>query len=141
MASLFIAEPVISRCLVIGSGIAGLQFALLAAAGGTVRIVTKKESRESNTNYAQGGIAAAVSPLDEFDLHVRDTLGAGDGLCNEDVVRRMVERGPALIERLLAYGVDFSRDEEGDASGFALGREGGHPGANVPASPSPTQLT
>ncbi|MBE0564555.1 MAG: L-aspartate oxidase [Krumholzibacteria bacterium] len=126
MASPFIAEPAISRCLVIGSGIAGLQFALLAAAGGTVRIVTKKESRESNTNYAQGGIAAAVSPLDDFDLHVRDTLGAGDGLCNEDVVRRMVERGPALIERLLAYGVDFSRDEEGDASGFALGREGGH---------------
>ncbi len=91
-----------------------------------MRVVTKKESRESNTNYAQGGIAAAVSPLDDFDLHVRDTLTAGDGLCDEAVVRRMVEQGPALIERLLSYGVDFSRDEEGDASGFALGREGGH---------------
>ena len=61
--------------------------ALLAAPNGPVRVVTKKESRESNTNYAQGGIAAAVSPLDDFDLHVQDTLQAGDGLCDEDVVR------------------------------------------------------
>ncbi|MFN2370686.1 MAG: L-aspartate oxidase, partial [Candidatus Krumholzibacteriia bacterium] len=126
MASLPVADPIRSRCLVIGSGIAGLQFALLAAARGTVRIVTKKESSESNTNYAQGGIAAAVSPLDDFDLHVRDTLDAGDGLCDEAVVRRMVEQGPALIERLLGYGVDFSREDDGDGSGFALGREGGH---------------
>lgn len=126
MASVLVADPIISRCLVVGSGIAGLQFALLAAGGGTVRIVTKKESRESNTNYAQGGIAAAVSPLDDFELHVRDTLDAGDGLCDETVVRRMVEQGPALIERLLGYGVDFSREDDGDGSGFALGREGGH---------------
>ncbi|MFO7607813.1 MAG: L-aspartate oxidase [Candidatus Krumholzibacteriia bacterium] len=126
MASVPVADPIRSRCLVIGSGIAGLQFALLAAARGTVRIVTKKESSESNTNYAQGGIAAAVSPLDDFDLHVRDTLDAGDGLCDEAVVRRMVEQGPALIERLLGYGVDFSREDDGDGSGFALGREGGH---------------
>ena len=126
MPPVFIADPIISRCLVVGSGIAGLQFALLAARDGSVRVVTKKESRESNTNYAQGGIAAAVSPLDEFDLHVQDTLTAGDGLCDEDVVRRMVERGPELIERLLSYGVDFSREDGGDASGFALGREGGH---------------
>jgi L-aspartate oxidase len=115
---------VVSRCLVIGSGIAGLQFALLAAAGGPVRVVTKKESRESSTNYAQGGIAAAVSPLDDFEAHVQDTLAAGDGLCREESVRRMVEAGPRLIERLLGYGVDFSRDPQGD--GFALGREGGH---------------
>jgi L-aspartate oxidase len=117
-------ETVVSRCLVIGSGIAGLQFALLAAAGGPVRVVTKKESRESSTNYAQGGIAAAVSPLDDFEAHVQDTLAAGDGLCREEAVRRMVEAGPRLIERLLGYGVDFSRDPQGD--GFALGREGGH---------------
>ena len=117
-------ETVVSRCLVIGSGIAGLQFALLAAAGGPVRVVTKKESRESSTNYAQGGIAAAVSPLDDFESHVQDTLIAGDGLCREDVVRRMVEAGPRLIDRLLGYGVDFSR--EADGVGFALGREGGH---------------
>jgi L-aspartate oxidase len=115
---------VVSRCLVIGSGIAGLQFALLAAAGGPVRVVTKKESRESSTNYAQGGIAAAVSPLDDFESHVQDTLAAGDGLCREDVVRRMVEAGPHLIERLLGYGVAFSREPDG--AGFALGREGGH---------------
>ena len=118
------AETVVSRCLVIGSGIAGLQFALLAAAGGPVRVVTKKESRESSTNYAQGGIAAAVSPLDDFETHVQDTLAAGDGLCREDTVRRMVEAGPRLIDRLLGYGVEFSR-EPGDG-GFALGREGGH---------------
>ncbi|MBK7770605.1 MAG: L-aspartate oxidase [bacterium] len=117
-------ETVVSRCLVIGSGIAGLQFALLAASGGPVRVVTKKESRESSTNYAQGGIAAAVSPLDDFETHVQDTLAAGDGLCREDVVRRMVEAGPHLIERLLSYGVDFSR--EAGSGDFALGREGGH---------------
>jgi L-aspartate oxidase len=115
-----------SRCLVVGTGIAGLQFALLAAENGTVQVVTKKESRESNTNYAQGGIAAAVSPLDDFDSHVEDTLVAGDGLCDEETVRRMVEAGPELIERLVSYGVPFSR-EDGQTDGqFALGREGGH---------------
>lgn len=118
------SQTVVSRCLVIGSGIAGLQFALLAASGGAVRVVTKKESRESSTNYAQGGIAAAVSPLDDFESHVQDTLAAGDGLCREAVVRQMVEAGPRLIERLLGYGVDFSR--EADGVEFALGREGGH---------------
>jgi len=122
----FIADPVTSRCLVIGTGIAGLQFALLAAADGPVRIVTKKESRESNTNYAQGGIAAAVSPLDDFAIHVRDTLLAGDGLCDEDTVRTMVEAGPDLIDRLLGYGVRFSREGDEPGGDFALGREGGH---------------
>jgi len=115
-----------SRCLVVGTGIAGLQFALLAAENGTVRIVTKKESRESNTNYAQGGIAAAVSPLDDFEAHVNDTLVAGDGLCDEATVRRMVEAGPELVERLVSYGVPFSRQETGSGGEFALGREGGH---------------
>ncbi len=124
MGSKIIAEPVVSRCLVVGTGIAGLQFALLAAAQGTVRLVTKKESRESNTNYAQGGIAAAVSPLDDFESHITDTLTAGAGLCREDVVRRMVEAGPDLIERLLSYGIQFSREQDGVQ--FALGREGGH---------------
>jgi len=115
-----------SRCLVVGTGIAGLQFALLAAPEGEVRIVTKKNSQESNTNYAQGGIAAVLSPLDDFDLHVRDTLAAGDGLCHEDVVRRMVEAGPRLINRLLEEGASFQREnEQGDAP-FNLGREGGH---------------
>jgi len=126
VVSQFIADTIVSRCLVIGSGIAGLQFALQAAETGTVRVVTNKESRESNTNYAQGGIAAAVSPLDDFETHVRDTLLAGDGLCDEEVVRRMVEAGPDLIDRLLSYGIQFSRDGQGDDGAFALGREGGH---------------
>jgi L-aspartate oxidase len=117
-------DPCRFRCLVVGSGIAGLQFALLAAADGPVRIVTKKDSKESNTNYAQGGIAAVLSPLDDFDTHVQDTVVAGDGLCHVDVVRRMVEAGPRLIERLLSQGADFQR--EGDGDGFNLGREGGH---------------
>jgi L-aspartate oxidase len=126
VASQFISDVVVSRFLVVGSGIAGLQFALHAAEHGTVRVVTKKESRESNTNYAQGGIAAAVSPLDDFETHVQDTLLAGDGLCNEEIVRKMVEAGPDLIDRLLSYGIQFSREGEGEESGFALGREGGH---------------
>ncbi len=119
-------EPLHSRFLVIGSGIAGLQFALLAAEHGSVRIATKKSPSESNTNYAQGGIAAVLSPLDDFDLHVRDTLAAGDGLCREEVVRAMVAAAPRLIERLLAAGVRFSREGSVADAPLALGREGGH---------------
>ena len=125
MTPKYIDDTVSCRFLVVGSGIAGLQFALLAARHGSVHMVTKKESRESNTNYAQGGIAAVVSPLDDFECHIDDTLTAGAGLCNEDVVRRMVLAGPVLIERLLEYGVRFSR-ESGDPGEFELGREGGH---------------
>ena len=121
-----IADTYTCRCLVVGSGIAGLQFALLAADQGTVKVVTKKESRESNTNYAQGGIAAAVSPLDDFEHHIQDTLSAGDGLCNKEVVNKMVQAGPRLIDRLLSYGVRFSREDTAEGEGFALGREGGH---------------
>ncbi len=126
MSSQLVEEPAFSRVLVVGSGIAGLQFALLAAEKGSVWIVTKKESRESNTNYAQGGIAAAVSPADDFDTHVADTLEAGDGLCHEDMVRRMVEAGPRLVDRLMQHGVEFSRAADDPAETFALGREGGH---------------
>jgi L-aspartate oxidase len=115
-----------SRTLVIGSGIAGLQFALLAAGQGSVRIVTKKRSQDSNTNYAQGGIAAVLSPLDDFELHLRDTLMAGDGLCREAVARSMVTEAPHLIRRLISYGVRFSRENETADAPFALGREGGH---------------
>ncbi len=111
-----------SRYLVIGSGIAGLQYALLVAQSGTVNIVTKKESTESNTNYAQGGIAAVVSPLDSFDIHIADTITAGDGLCDPTIVADMVKSSPDLIERLLSYGVEFSREDDQ----FTLGREGGH---------------
>jgi len=118
--------PACSRFLVAGTGIAGLQFALLAAEHGDVRVVTKKDSSESNTNYAQGGIAAVLSPLDDFESHVRDTLVAGDGLCDEAVVRAMVAAAPRLIERLLTYGVRFTREDERADAPYALAREGGH---------------
>jgi len=121
-----IRQPRTSRCLVVGSGIAGLQFALLAAEHGDVHIVTKKDSSESNTNYAQGGIAAALSPFDDFTTHLEDTLIAGDGLCDETVTRAMVEAGPRLIDRLLSYGVEFSPSQEESQGPYALGREGGH---------------
>ena len=114
------------RFLVVGSGIAGLQIALLTADHGAVRIITKKESSESSTNYAQGGIAAVMSPTDDFEAHIHDTLVAGDGLCDEEAVRRMVEAGPRLVERLLGYGVRFTREDAGEGAPFALGREGGH---------------
>ena len=89
--------------LVLGSGIAGLSFALKVAPHGRVAIITKKDRAESNTNYAQGGIAAVTSKEDSFELHVRDTLEAGAGLCKENVVRTIVEEGPARIRNLLNW--------------------------------------
>ena len=113
--------------LVIGSGIAGLFFALRAAEVGRVGIITKKRAADSATNWAQGGIAAVEGSDDSFERHVHDTLVAGAGLCDEAVVRFVVERGPATIEALLEYGVEFDRNGEPNAgSHFALGREGGH---------------
>jgi L-aspartate oxidase len=113
--------------LVIGSGIAGLFFALRAAEVGRVGIVTKKRAADSATNWAQGGIAAVASTDDSFEEHVQDTLRAGAGLCDEEVVRFVVERGPETIEALLSYGVEFDRSvAPGGGSAFSLGREGGH---------------
>lgn len=115
--------------LVMGSGIAGLFFALKAARYGRVAIITKKNRAESNTNYAQGGIAAVTSREDSFDLHVRDTLTAGAGLCRENVVRTIVEEGPARIAELMELGMKFSeREAPGEDGGreLDLGREGGH---------------
>lgn len=112
--------------LIIGSGIAGLSFALKVAALGSVAIVTKKDKIESSTNYAQGGIAVVMSGDDSFEDHIRDTLVAGDGLCHEDVVQMVVEEGPARIEELIALGVPFSRSSKGGSGEFDLGREGGH---------------
>ncbi len=115
--------------LVLGSGIAGLSFALKAARGGRVAIVTKKQSAESNTNYAQGGIAAVLSEEDSFDLHVRDTLEAGAGLCREEVVRTIVAEGPPRIAELREWGMNFTLREDPKAPGerhLDLGREGGH---------------
>jgi L-aspartate oxidase len=115
--------------LVLGSGIAGLTFALQVAPHGRVAIITKKDRAESNTNYAQGGIASVTSQKDSFESHVGDTLVAGAGLCNENVVRTIVEEGPARIAELIALGMKFSEsDAPGEDGGkqLDLGREGGH---------------
>lgn len=110
--------------VVVGSGIAGLSFALKTAKlGHSVAIVTKKERSDTNTNHAQGGIASVTSRTDDFDSHVKDTLIAGDGLCHEDAVRAIVSAGPAQIKELIADGVEFTSLEDGSP---ALGREGGH---------------
>jgi L-aspartate oxidase len=115
--------------LVLGSGIAGLFFALKVAPRGRVAIITKKDRAESNTNYAQGGIAAVTSKEDSFELHVRDTLQAGAGLCKEAVVRTIIEEGPARIAELIELGMQFSEREIPRSHGereLDLGKEGGH---------------
>lgn len=116
--------------LVIGSGIAGLSFALKVAGHGTVALVTKKSAMDSNTNLAQGGIASVFSPEDSFALHIEDTLKSGDGLCNRDVVEMVVREGPRRIRHLLEMGVDFNLQRtagsDNDPARFDLGREGGH---------------
>ncbi|HXB02287.1 MAG TPA: L-aspartate oxidase [Opitutaceae bacterium] len=110
--------------LVVGSGIAGLSFALkVAQRGHSVAILTKKNKADSNTNFAQGGVAVVTAQTDDFDKHVRDTLVAGDGLCDKRVVREIVRDGPARVQELVKLGLKFSRDAKG---GYDLGREGGH---------------
>jgi len=111
--------------LVLGSGIAGLSFALKAASLGRVTVITKKERPDSATNLAQGGIAAVLDSEDSFAAHIQDTLRAGDGLCHEEVVRLVVENGPERVKELLALGIPFSRDRR-DPERLDLGREGGH---------------
>jgi len=111
--------------LVIGSGIAGLTFALKAARHGTVAIVTKKNKIETSTNYAQGGIASVMGGDDSFQLHIEDTLKSGDGLCHPGVVEKVVRTGPDRIRELAELGVPFSPAVSG-SSPFDLGREGGH---------------
>lgn len=111
-----------SDYLVIGSGVAGLFFALRAAAAGTVNVVTKRGGSDTNTNLAQGGIAAVLSDEDSFGRHIEDTLTCGAGICHRDVVELVVREAPARIRDLAELGVDFTRDGER----LALGREGGH---------------
>jgi L-aspartate oxidase len=110
--------------LVIGSGIAGLSFALKAAQSGTVAIVTKKDRLETSTNYAQGGIASVFGADDSFQLHMEDTFSAGDGLCHPHVVETVVKTGPDRINDLIELGVPFNRSLGSNL--FDLGREGGH---------------
>src|SRR5579885_361055 len=115
--------------LVLGSGIAGLTFALKVAPRGRVAIITKKNRAESNTNYAQGGIAEVTSKEDSVEIHVRDTLKAGAGLCNEAVVRTIIQEGPARIAELIELGMKFSEREIPESNGareLDLGKEGGH---------------
>jgi L-aspartate oxidase len=109
--------------LVIGSGIAGLSYALKAAEHGQVCIVTKSNEDESNTKYAQGGIAAVMYSPDSADKHISDTLIAGDGLCNEDVVRMVITESRERIEELIAWGAEFDKKTSGE---YDLAREGGH---------------
>jgi len=110
--------------LVIGSGIAGLLFSLKACKFAKVLIITKKERQESNTNYAQGGIASVFSPEDSFESHIEDTIRAGAGLCDRSVVEKVVHEGPIRLKELIeVYKVPFSRGEDGN---FDLGMEGGH---------------
>jgi L-aspartate oxidase len=112
--------------VVIGSGIAGLSFALKAAEHGSVAVVTKRKGADSNTAWAQGGIACVTSDEDSFELHVRDTLEAGAGLCDEAVVRAIVTEGPARIQELVDLGLHFDERENSGHRQFDLGREGGH---------------
>ena len=113
--------------LVIGSGLAGMHYALRVAEAGEVALITKRAATDSATDWAQGGIAAVMDPEDSFDAHVQDTIRAGAGLCHEDTVRFVVERGPDVIDALQKNGVEFDAPREpGGRVPFDLGREGGH---------------
>lgn len=109
--------------MVIGSGIAGMSFALKVADKGKVAILCKTKLEEANTNLAQGGIASVTNDTDKFDKHIADTLIAGDGICDESVVRMVVENAPREIDQLVQWGVDFDKDASGN---FDLHKEGGH---------------
>lgn len=114
--------------LVIGSGVAGLSFALKAASHGKVLIVTKSNEDESNTKYAQGGVAAVTDKTDSFEKHIQDTLVAGDGLCDRNVVEIVVKEGPDRVKEIIGYGAHFDRDTSGN---YDLAREGGHSESRV----------
>ncbi|MBI4817374.1 MAG: L-aspartate oxidase [Deltaproteobacteria bacterium] len=119
--------PHVSDHLVLGSGLAALSYALEASRRGeTVVVATKRAASEANTAYAQGGIAAVLTPEDSFEAHVEDTLEAGAGLCRRDAVERIVREAPAAIDRLLEAGVRFDRHLGSADPSFDLGREGGH---------------
>jgi L-aspartate oxidase len=123
------SDPAACDVLVIGSGVGGLYTALHAARLGRVVLVTKRSTTDSNSNYAQGGIAAVTGPQDSFDAHVADTLAAGAGICRRDIVEGIVRAGPALIRSLMELGARFDRTAPAD--GLSLGREGGHSASRI----------
>src|SRR5437762_3585388 len=108
--------------LVIGAGVAGMRAAIELAGAGTVLVIAKDSLRESSSEYAQGGIAAALADDDRVELHEQDTLLAGDGLCDRAAVRTLVEEGPAAIQELIEWGAEFDRD----GTSLAFTREGAH---------------
>ncbi|RMG76416.1 MAG: FAD-dependent oxidoreductase, partial [Bacteroidetes bacterium] len=114
--------------LVIGSGIAGLTFAIKMATQRPdlkITVLTKTTERESNTRYAQGGVAAVWNPeTDSYEKHIADTLDAGDGLCDEEIVKLVVEEGPQRVREIIEWGARF--DKEKGTADYDLGREGGH---------------
>ena len=114
--------------LVIGSGIAGLTFAIKMATKRpdlTITVLTKTVERESNTRYAQGGVASVWNEeTDTFKKHIEDTLDAGDGLCDEEIVQIVVEEGPDRVQDIIDWGARFDRGK--DKKDYDLGREGGH---------------
>ena len=112
--------------VVIGSGIAGLSFALKVAKHGSVAVITKRKGADTNTAWAQGGIACVTSDEDSFELHVRDTLEAGAGLCDEAAVRTIVTEGPDRIRELMEFGLQFDEREVSGHRELDLGKEGGH---------------
>src|SRR5438270_9568540 len=117
--------------LVIGGGVAGLRTAIAAADGGVdVLLLTKDTLGESNTWYAQGGIAAVLAPSDSYQSHVDDTEKAGAGLCDESAVNVVIKEGPARVLELLQWGAHFDK-KEGNPYDLAFGLEGGHSFARI----------
>jgi len=109
--------------LIIGSGVAGLSYALKVAPYGKVCMITKANEDESNTKYAQGGIAAVMVGTDSYDKHINDTLIAGDGICDEEVVRMVITESTERVNELIEWGAKFDKNEKGE---YDLAREGGH---------------
>ncbi|MEZ4949631.1 MAG: FAD-dependent oxidoreductase [Saprospiraceae bacterium] len=119
---------VTSDVLVLGAGVAGLSFAIKLAEQRPdlkITVLTKTVETESNTKYAQGGVAAVWNEeKDNFNLHIEDTLDAGDGLCDEEIVNIVVHEGPKRVQEIIDWGTRF--DRESNSNEYDLGREGGH---------------